>query len=582
MDRFREVWVVDFEFATMPGENPVPICMVAIEYRTGRGLRIWADDLATMQVAPFPLDSLIVAYYASAEVGCYLSLGWVAPVHVLDLYVEFRNATNGLATNGSGLLAAQAWYGIAGIGDATHKTDMRHLAIEHGHRACTWVESDRIAMLDYCESDVIGTVHLLRAMAPDIDWPRAVNRGRYMVAVARMEHAGIPIDGRALAVLRANWARIKAGLIAQVDQQYGVYADGTFKAARFAEYLGRHRIPWPLLPSGALDLSDSTFREMARAHPAIRELQELRATLSKLKLERIAVGSDNRNRCLLSPFRSKTGRNQPSNAAFIFGPATWIRGLIRPCPGRAIAYIDWSQQEFAIAAVLSGDETMWAAYESGDPYLAFAIDAGLAPTGATKATHGPIRDACKAVILGTQYGMGAESLAGRIGTIPAHARQLLDAHRRTYRVYWEWVDRVQTFASLKGAIWTALGWRVLMTADTKSRAVANFPVQANGAEMMRQAVIRTQAAGVKVCAPVHDALLIEADTGAIDSAVEATQAAMAQASRDVIGRAIRSDAQTIRYPDRYMDERGSATWAAIWAGLGVDPDTLQERGADIR
>ena len=52
-------------------------------------------------------------------------------------------------------------------------------------------------------------------------------------------------------------------------------------------------------------------------------------------------GSDGRNRCLLSPFRSITGRNQPSNARFIFGPSCWLRSLIQPEPGRAVAYVDW-------------------------------------------------------------------------------------------------------------------------------------------------------------------------------------------------------------------------------------------------
>ena len=40
---------------------------------------------------------------------------------------------------------------------------------------------------------------------------------------------------------------------------------------------------------------------------------------------------------------------------------------------------DFSQQEFAIAAALSGDEKMQAAYRSGDPYLSFARQAGAVP-----------------------------------------------------------------------------------------------------------------------------------------------------------------------------------------------------------
>ena len=80
-----------------------------------------------------------------------------------------------------------------------------------------------------------------------------------------------------------------------------------------------------------------------------------------------------------SAFRSRTGRNQPSNSKFIFGPSVWLRGLIKPPPGHGVAYVDWRQQEFGIAAALSGDAAMQAAYLSGDPYLAFAKQAGAVP-----------------------------------------------------------------------------------------------------------------------------------------------------------------------------------------------------------
>jgi DNA polymerase I len=73
----------------------------------------------------------------------------------------------------------------------------------------------------------------------------------------------------------------------------------------------------------------------------------------------------------LSAFRSRTGRNQPSNTRFIFGPSVWLRGLVKPLPGHGLGYVDWDQQEFGTAAALSGDVAMQAAYRSGDPYLAF-------------------------------------------------------------------------------------------------------------------------------------------------------------------------------------------------------------------
>src|SRR5262249_33298812 len=206
-------------------------------------------------------------------------------------------------------------------------------------------------------------------------------------AVAAVEHNGVPVDTEMAAKLREHWEAIQDDLIAAVDTDYGVYDGSTFRMERFARWLVANNIPWPRLESGQLDLEDDTFRQQARAHPAVAPLRELRSSLSELRLSNLLVGLDGRNRALLSPFRSRTGRNQPSNAKFIFGPSTWIRSLIKPPPGHGVAYIDWSQQEFGIAAKLSGDKAMMEAYSSGDPYLAFAKQAGAVPLDATKESH---------------------------------------------------------------------------------------------------------------------------------------------------------------------------------------------------
>src|SRR5262249_51966827 len=145
----------------------------------------------------------------------------------------------------------------------------------------------------------------------------------------------------------------------------------------FAAFLARKGIAWPRLSSGALALDDDTFREMARAYPtSVGHYRELRHTLGQMRLNDLQVGPDKRSRCLLSVFGSKTGRNQPSNTRFIFGPSAWLRSLIQPPPGRALGYCDWSAQELGIAARLSADPAMQAAYLSGDPYLWLAREAG--------------------------------------------------------------------------------------------------------------------------------------------------------------------------------------------------------------
>jgi hypothetical protein len=482
------------------------------------------------------------------------------PLRLLDLYAEFSCLMAGRpAPCGRSLLGAMAAFGLNAV-DAAEKQSMRSLALRGGE----YSQSEKLALLDYCQSDVDALAALLPRMEPRIDLPRALLRGRYMVAAARMERAGVPIDTEMLARLRASWEAMKDRLIAAIDADYGVFEGRTFKADRWARFLVDHNIPWPFLPSGALDLSDDTFREMARTHPIVSPIRELRSSLSKLRLNELTVGSDGQNRCLLSAFAAKTSRNQPSNAKFIFGPSVWLRGLIKPGPGRAVAYIDYEQQEFGIAAALSKDPAMLEAYRTGDSYLAFAKQAGAVPAGATKKSHRAERDRFKVCALAALYGIGAHSLGLRVGDTAARGRQLLDLHHRTYPRYWEWSDSVLNAAMLGGSLQTTFGWTLHVGPDAKPNTLRNFPVQANGAEMLRLACCMVTEAGITVCAPIHDALLIEADANAIGDVVRATQTAMEEASRIVLdGFAIRTEAKVTRHPDRYMDDRGEAMWNKV-------------------
>ena len=526
-------------------------------------MRLWEDDLSGLTEAPYPTDNatLVIAYYASAEIGCHEALGWSMPARVLDLFAEFRNVTNGLETRcGNGLLGALASFGLDSIG-AAEKDSMRDLAIRGG----PWTADERTALLDYCEQDVDALARLLHKMLPVIDLDRALLRGRYMVAAARMESVGVPIDRHAHAQLTRQWDHIQDRLIERIDADYGVFAGRTFKTQRFATFLAANDMPWPRLPSGNLALDDDTFRDMARSHPRIAPLRELRVSLSQLRLADLAVGQDGRNRCLLSAFRARTGRNQPSTSRFIFGPAVWLRGLIRPEPGYGLAYVDWSQQEFGIAAALSGDPHMMAAYQSGDPYLTFAKQAGAVPESATKDSHPAIREQFKACALAVQYGMGNVSLGHRIGQPASQARELLRQHHDTYRIFWRWSDAAVDCAHLYNHLDTVFGWTLHLGPRVNPRSLRNFPMQANGAEMLRLACCLTTERGVHICAPVHDAILIEAPLNALDDAVTVAQTAMAEASTLVLdGFALRAEAYLIRYPDRYADERGQRMWQTVW------------------
>jgi DNA polymerase I len=247
-NHFLEIWLVNFTSSRPPGEVPQPLGLVARELRSGRLVHLQQGNLSS-ETPPYLLgsDSLFVTFDAPTALGCHLSLGWPLPARVLDLHAEFRCLTAGLLPPGDyDLFAALAHYGLGGEG-------------------------------------VEGLGKLLDATLPSISLPHALLRGRYTAAVSRMEAVGVPIDVPALNLLRAGWETVQDGLIERVDKDYGVYNARKFNPIRWRAWLNRNGISWPRLAPGRLDLSLETFRDMALAHPEVRAMKELRATLAVLK-----------------------------------------------------------------------------------------------------------------------------------------------------------------------------------------------------------------------------------------------------------------------------------------------------------
>ena len=530
-------------------------------HTSGETFTLWCDELKAIREAPFPPGALLVAYFSPAEVVQFLRLGWNPNQYRwVDLFAEFRCLTNAdVRRTGASLLDALAYFGFDGLG-ASHKDEMRDLAIRGG----PFTDAEKLELVVYCRSDVQALVRLWDAMAHRLDIGRALLRGRYQVAVGRMELAGVPIDQESLADLQRHWTEIRHRLISDVDQDYGVFDNGVFKRERFRGYLQQQGIGWPTLASGMLDLKDATFRDMSIQHPELEPLRQLREGLSQMSRIGITVDADGRSRTMLSPFRSKSGRNQPSTSRFIFGAAAWLRSLIKPKPGRAVFYVDFCQQEFGIAAALSGDSAMAEAYRSGDPYLAFARQSGAVPENATKKSHPNERKLFKQCVLAVQYGQGAESFARKIGVTVNEAQRLLRLHRETYRTFWAWSDRVVTYAMLHGVLFTRFNWRMQIGPAAREPSLRNFPMQANGAEMLRLACILGTESGIRICAPVHDAVLVECGIDEVDECVDQMRECMRVASEVVCpGFPLDTDVEVVRYPNRYEDERGGRMWRQV-------------------
>ena len=293
-------------------------------------------------------QALFVAYYASAELGCFLALGWPMPARILDLFAEFRAATNGRRTPcGAGLLGAMVWHGLDGMA-ADEKDAMRALAMRGG---------------PYSADERRGAARLLRGRrgragaAPAGDAARDPLPPAGRRPGARPSPAAGPLHGR----------RGPHGVERRPDR----HAHARAAAGRLgrdqggADRRGRRRVRRLRRPR----VQGGPVRGLprARGHP-LAAAAERGAGAGRRHLPRpgqvvaraAAPAASSATRwasCGSTPSRSgRTGAtaacSRPSAAGpaatsratrrFVFGPATWIRGLIRPEPGTALAYVDFA------------------------------------------------------------------------------------------------------------------------------------------------------------------------------------------------------------------------------------------------
>ena len=553
LDRFSEVTVGDFEFGG-PDGKPEIRCAVFHNVCTGATTRLWEDELRRLPRPPFNigLDALFVAHYASAELNCFRELGWPFPANVLDTYVELRRFTNGFGRSHAGYLALLARYG-ENVTCAAEKNEMRALAMRGGN----YTADEKRVLLDYCERDVIPLARILLRFIEEIDLGLVLGLDQhYIKGVSSVEGRGIPLDAEIVWRFIEALDEIKKILPADVDPDGRVFDGTRFVEERFLAYMKELGIPWPFNETGSPNLKDETFRQLAKAYPReLGPIRETRYVLGQLKLASLIVCPDARNRCMTSYYGTITSRNTPSNAKFIFGPARWARSFIRPESGTAVADLDWSAQEYRIAASLSGDLEMLDDCR-GDPYIRGAIRMALAPKGATKASHPVLRGLFKVVALASLYGMGFWTLASRLGQHYRRAMDLLARHKLVYRRYWEWNNNVASRAWGDGFMRSRYGWRLNLTDETKPTTVMNWQIQTAGAEMLRFALSLAEANGVRVIALVHDALMIEAPAEEIEAQAAIMRQCMELASTKVLeGFRVPTSHKIVTYPQRYRDEK---------------------------
>lgn len=407
------------------------------------------------------------------------------------------------------------------------------------------------------------------------NYRRALFRGEFVRCIALMEARGIPVDLRLFTALGEKWAELKRRVAMRANLRFPRCYDGTsFSEAGFTWWLRRNGYWWPTDASGELKLDGDTFDEMTAFFPEVRILRDARWIIRQAAASELAaaIGVDGRNRGSLMPFATKTGRCAPPTSSFILAAPAFMRFMIQAPPGHAILYADYARQEYWLSAVLSGDRAMRAAYEAGDPYWEFAKSRGAVPADAEVKDFEDVREVHKTTVLAVSYGQGPRSLARRLRVPLPYAVQLLDGHRRAYPRYWRWSNRVSTTMNLTGEMESALGWRIWLTSYTDNDlSIRNWPVQSLGSEILRVAVVLAFRAGLKVCAPLHDAMLAECRVEDLKKTEALLKAVMIEASAVVLGRRneLGVDVKSWIHPAHYFDKRGVDVWNEVRDLLGL-------------
>jgi hypothetical protein len=542
---FSEIWSHDFEWATTCGTGkPIPHTYAAHDLISGREILLTGDELRRTKRVPIDVRrSACLSYNFEAEASCFEVLKWEQPWWPFDPFAEFLAMMNGLTGKdvfepGEGdkrirfrQIDALRFFGIeVDSAKEAHKREMQ-LRSAKGE---PFTPEERKAISDYCADDTRDLAALFKAMRDKIDFAAALIRARYMIVIGQQRHRGIPIDYTLFNQFKAKRFSLCLELIQENPFAAQFYREGHFSESRFLEWAEAEEIGWPHNNDGSPVLDQHTLSRIAIWEPRIKPLVSLRSKLSKFDDIKMTVLSDGRIRPQYWPLGTRTGRNRPDAKEYLMLQAEWLRGFVLAPPGRALAQVDFKAQEVYIAAALSGDRQLLEDLET-DPYLILAVKCGFAQPDATKKTHGTIRDLFKTIFLGLGYGMGVRTLAAKLATDMARAREVRTQFRRRYRTFYEWLESVVLSAYTTHHLESPLGWPLTVGPKLDSFTLRNHLIQATGGDILRASCLLAQDARLCTIATLHDAILIESDAHQIKADAAQLAGCMTQGAEHVIG-----------------------------------------------
>jgi len=435
--------------------------------------------------------------------------------------------------------------------DTKHKNEMRDIIISGD---LILIEENRKQIQDYCTSDIIFLRPMFDEMVKHYKKLLPIKlhkqlkkgmlyRGETMARAAIMERKGYYVNIESTRNFANSVPNILKEIQRDINQQFPEVKP--FHLDKNTRNFVRKEVPirnwidseglgdgWMMTAGKKYSLKVDAFKKFfnyrhdfprgnfgAQMLRFLNTKQHLNGFMPTTKKKTFwdSVGSDGVVRPYLNPYGSQTARYQPSATGFLFLKAAWMRSLAVPPKGKMYVGIDFTSEEFLIAALLSGDETMLKSYfAEGGPYLNFGKEAGAIPKEGTKESHPVERQTAKSTVLGLSFAMTKFGLARELTEQTGRkwdedeAQEWVDLFNETYSDHHYWKEEVLDNYELDGYLILPDGW-VLFGDNENHRSVGNCPVQGFGSCILRKAIQLAQDAGIDFRIPLHDAGYIICD-----------------------------------------------------------------------
>ena len=349
--------------------------------------------------------------------------------------------------------------------------------------------------------------------------------------LARMEQAGFLVDRKAL----YDFGESLTSSIEQLQQSIWALAGEPFNI-QSPKQLGTILFERLMLPAGkktktGWSTNAAVLDKLRGKHPIVEQILDYR-TLTKLKSTYAdgllkEISADGRIHTNFQMTVTATGRLSSTEPILQNIPVrrelgAQIRKMFVASPGKVLVDADYSQIELRLLAHIANDETMIAAFRSGEDIHAVTASQVF---GVPLAEVTPLqRSHAKAVNFGIVYGISAFSLAQDIGVFQNEAKAYMDSYFAKYHGVRTYMTRVVEQAKADGYVTTLFGRRRDLPELKSSnfnvrsfgeRVALNMPIQGTAADIIKAAMVRvdarmrTEHLQARLLLQVHDELIVE-------------------------------------------------------------------------